>query len=81
MGGAVFRQREICVWGPPVGLGRTLGRVARPAEHGAVADVKWRAATPPTPWRNRIVGSGVALGSAGAVYPGGWVKSLERRLA
>jgi hypothetical protein len=31
------------VWVPPVGLGRPLRRVARPAEDGAVADVKGRA--------------------------------------
>ena len=45
MGGAVFRRGTIGVWVPPVGLGRTLGRVARPAEHGAVADVERRTAS------------------------------------
>ena len=42
---AVFRRGTIGVWVPPVGLGRTLGRVARPAEHGAVADVERRTAS------------------------------------
>ncbi len=43
MGGAVFQEHRTRVWGPPVGLGRPLRRVARPAEHGAVADVERRA--------------------------------------
>ena len=40
MAGAVFGQRETCVWGPPLGLRRPLRRVARPTEDGAVADVE-----------------------------------------
>jgi len=44
MGGAVFQERRTRVWGPPVRLCRTLGRVARSAEHGAVADVEGCAA-------------------------------------
>ena len=43
MAGAVFHERRTRVWGPPVGVSGTLGRVARPAEHGAVGDVEGRA--------------------------------------
>jgi hypothetical protein len=41
--GAVFQEGRTCVWGPPVGVSGTLSRVARPAKHGAVADVEGRA--------------------------------------
>ncbi len=41
--GAVFQRCGIRVWVPPVGRRRTLGRVARPAEHRAVGDVEGRA--------------------------------------
>ena len=40
MGGAVFHEGGTRVWVPPVGLRRTLGRVARSTEHGEVADVE-----------------------------------------
>jgi hypothetical protein len=40
LGGAVFQECRTRVWVPPVGLRRTLGRVARPTEHGAVSDVE-----------------------------------------
>jgi hypothetical protein len=43
--GAVFQERKTSVWVPPVCLGRPLRRVARPAEHGAVADVERRSAS------------------------------------
>ncbi len=42
MGGAVFRRGGIGVWVPPVGLGRTVGRVAGPAQHRAVGNVERR---------------------------------------
>ena len=41
---AVVQERRICVWGPPVGPARTLGRVAGATEDGAVADIERRAA-------------------------------------
>ena len=44
LGGAVFRERRTCVWCPPVRVSGTLRRVARPTEHGAVADVEGRTA-------------------------------------
>jgi len=44
MGGAV-REHPRVPMGYPAPVGRcTLRRVARPAEHGAVADVEWSAA-------------------------------------
>ena len=60
MGGAVFRRGTIGVWVPPVGLGRTLGRVARPAEHGAVADVERRTASSE---RHRVIDGEVGGGT------------------
>jgi len=58
-GGAVFQESRTRVWVPPVGLRRTLGRVARPAEHRAVADVERRA---PDCERHDVVNGQVARG-------------------
>ncbi len=42
-GAGVFQERRTRVWVPPVRLGSTLGRVARPTDPRAVGDVEGRA--------------------------------------
>ena len=60
---AVFQERSTYVWGPPVAVSRALRRVARAAEHGAVADVERRTASGE---RHDMVDGQVGCGMSGA---------------